>query len=185
MNDNFDINVDKSKNKSNGKKDLITTIIILLMIIILLLVLFICYDKGIIFNKNSSTSNSVEVNESNKQSASKKNNNEIDDTSNKDCNCTTTTTAKTPRCYGTYSGQVTDSGVYTYVFKQDGTFTADYGGASSTSGVFTINDNTISITGKKEITGPREEDPYYATSDYIISDDCSYILIDSKKLIKQ
>ena len=142
MNDNFDINVDKSKNKSNGKKDLITTIIILLMIIILLLVLFICYDKGIIFNKNSSTSNSVEVNESNKQSAS-------------------------------------------YVFKQDGTFTADYGGASSTSGVFTINDNTISITGKKEITGPREEDPYYATSDYIISDDCSYILIDSKKLIKQ
>lgn len=75
------------------------------------------------------------------------------------------------KCYGTYKHDN-----ITFTLKSDGTFKSDFSGVSGTTGVFSINDNTVSLTGKKDTVGPREEDPYYHTSDYVIGDDCSYIL---------
>ena len=75
------------------------------------------------------------------------------------------------KCYGTYKHDN-----ITFTLKSDGTFESDFFGASGTTGVFSINDNTVSLTGHKDTVGPREEDPYYYTSDYVIGDDCSYIL---------
>lgn len=80
-------------------------------------------------------------------------------------------TEKTAKCYGTYKHDN-----ITFTLKSDGTFETDFFGASGTTGVFSINDNTVSLTGHKDTVGPREEDPYYHTDDYVISDDCSYIL---------
>lgn len=99
-----------------------------------------------------------------------------------------------PKCSGTYYGEASGSyanGIsynykYTYVLKEDGTFTADFGGVSGKQGTFVINGNTISLTGTKEIAGP--QDPHYSTGDYVIADDCSYILYDREinfKLLKQ
>ena len=65
---------------------------------------------------------------------------------------------------------------YTYILNQDGTFTSDFGGVSGSSGFYYINDNTISFIGTKDTVGPRDQDPRYATVDYVIADDCSYIL---------
>ena len=65
---------------------------------------------------------------------------------------------------------------YTYILNQDGTFTSDFGGVSGSSGFYYINDNTISFIGTKDTVGPRDQDPHYATVDYVIADDCSYIL---------
>lgn len=92
---------------------------------------------------------------------------------------------KTKTCYGTYYGEAKGTypnGVsydykYTYNLKEDGTFTANFGGVTETSGVYVINDNTVSFISLKNIAGPKDEDPQYSTSDYLISDDCSYIKI--------
>ena len=89
--------------------------------------------------------------------------------------------------YGEYSstspdGQITSNLKYTYVLNDDGTFTADFSGVSATKGVYTINDNTVSLTGQNETMGPREEYPIYSTSDYVIADDCSYILYNDETI---
>lgn len=98
--------------------------------------------------------------------------------------CTPEIVETAAKCYGTYYGEYTTTEnnltldlKYTYILSKDGTFTADFGGVSKTSGVFTINDNTISLIGKKEVAGPIEYDPMYSTEDYVIADDCSYIII--------
>lgn len=101
-----------------------------------------------------------------------------------------------PKCVGTYYGEAIGSYAnglsynlkYMYTLKEDGTFSADFGGVSGTSGTFVINDNTISLTGIKEVAGPNDMDTHYATGDYLIADDCSYILYDSEidfKLFKK
>ncbi|MBQ3433125.1 hypothetical protein IJG22_02390 [Candidatus Saccharibacteria bacterium] len=89
-------------------------------------------------------------------------------------------------CDGTYYGELKeerDGAVfdlkYTYALNEDGTFTADYGGASRRSGVYTINGNTISLTGNREIGGPEDIVPAYVTEDAIVADDCSYIKLES------
>ena len=88
-------------------------------------------------------------------------------------------------CSGTYYGELKEEQggatfdlKYTYVLNEDGTFTADYGGVSSKSGVFMINDNTISLTGNREIGGPRDVIPSYVTEDAVIADDCSFIKLE-------
>ena len=147
-------------------------VIIVMTIIILLLGGYLVYDK--IINKG----------ENEKQQENKSEEKENID------NC-----AKVlPKCYGTYYGESSGTyanGIsynykYTYILKEDGTFTADFGGASGTKGTFVINDNTISLTGMKEITAPQAL--HYSTGDYVIADDCSYIEYNKEinfKLFKQ
>ena len=78
------------------------------------------------------------------------------------------------RCEGVYYGE-SGSLKYTYTLKDDGSFIADYSGVSGTHEVYTINDNTISMTGMAELGGPRDQVTYYMTEDAIIADDCSSI----------
>lgn len=98
--------------------------------------------------------------------------------------CETCPEVKKPKCTGNYVGStsVTKNGYtaeynYNYVLKEDGTFTVDYG-VTESKGTFVINGNTISLTGEKELHGPADVDTYYSTQDFIIADDCSFILID-------
>lgn len=89
-------------------------------------------------------------------------------------------------CEGTYYGEANGTlpnGLsydykYTYTLNSDGTFSADNGGASGTSGVFLINGNTISLIGSVETSGPADSAKQYSTKDYLIEDDCSSITID-------
>jgi len=89
------------------------------------------------------------------------------------------------RCSGTYFGEssgtlsngLSYSYKYVYTLSLDGTYKSIIGDSASTTGVYVINDNTISFIGRKNNVGPREEDPYYTTSDYVIADDCSYIRV--------
>ena len=101
-----------------------------------------------------------------------------------------------PKCVGTYYGefqQTSSNGLsydlkYTYILKDDFTFTFSTG-SSGTRGTFAINDNTISLTGMKDTAGPRDEVTYYYTEDYVLADDCSFILYDNGgarfKLVRQ
>ena len=144
---------------------------IIALFVILGLSFYICYDKGIILkNKNS--------NETSKESQ------ENNDITKKEPIEEKESSSITPKCYGTYYGEAKGIGEsssynlkYTYVLKEDGTFTADFSGVSGTNGVYVINDNTISFIGRREITGPRDAVPYYDTEDYVIADDCSTITI--------
>lgn len=101
---------------------------------------------------------------------------------------------KVPVCTGTYYGEKSGSAgnglsydyKYTYVLKNDGTFTADFG-TSSSAGTFVINGNTISLTGLKDTTGPEDQVTQYETTDLLIAADCSYIMYDDNgfKLYKK
>lgn len=80
------------------------------------------------------------------------------ESSNEKNDCTPEIVETAAKCYGTYYGKYTTTEnhlsldlKYTYVLSEDGTFTADFGGVSKNSGVFTINDNTISLIGKKKL----------------------------------
>ena len=140
--------------------------LILSLFIILGLFFYICYDNGIIFKVNNEDKNIEENKESDDEDEEK-----IEQ-------------VNTPKCYGTYYGEynemnsngTTSNLKYTYILNQDGTFTSDFGGVSGSSGFYYINDNTISFIGTKDTVGPRDQDPRYATVDYVIADDCSYIL---------
>lgn len=149
------------------------------LFIILGLIIYICYDKGIIFKSASvdNTEMKTEVTNHEKEDLEKK---EEDGTQ-----------VNTPKCYGTYYGEyngISNNGLtldykYTYVLNQDGTFTADFGSVSRRSGFYYINDNTISLIGTNDTVGPREENTYYNTEDYVIADDCSYILYNDDNAI--
>ena len=92
-------------------------------------------------------------------------------------------------CEGTYYGETTGkyaNGLsydfkYTYILKNDGTYTSDFGGVSGQSGTYEINGEKIIFTHKSEVTGPNGE-----TSDIkdemTISNDCSYILYDKDNI---
>mgnify|MGYP004530395325 CR=1 FL=1 len=155
--------MEKSKTNNNG------ILICLLSLICGALIMFLlCYFNVIKIN--------VQMEQCNEQKAS----NEEKDSSNSE------KTPATAKCYGTYYGEYTstENGLtldlkYTYILNEDGTFTADFSNINKTSGTFTINDNTISLTGKKEITGPIDSDPTYQTQDYVIADDCSYFIVNT------
>lgn len=151
--------MENKKQKSTGK----TIAIVILVVLLICSLGYIAYDNFLI--KNDST----------KAESKSKEENSIKNV-DKECECNSNNNQNIPKCYGTYYGEYSDSMKYTYVLKADGTFTANYSDVSGTKGVYTINDNTISFTGKDELGGPREEDPYYSTSDFVISDDCSYII---------
>lgn len=159
----------------NKKVKVLGVLLAIAIIIIFGLVGYICYDKGIIFNKNTVTNESTDSNSSTKKST--------EDEAKEDEKEEVTASLNKPKCYGTYYGEArVDSGnghsydyKCTYILKEDGTFSFD-DGFRGTSGVFVINDNTVSLTGTKETVGPRDKDPYYSTEDFVIADDCSYIL---------
>lgn len=155
------------ENNANKTGKGLIIVIILLVLIILGLVGYICYDKGIILNTKITNKTEKIVDNDEKTSDEQK-----------------IQSQETSKCYGTYYGEYSDTSntnlttnlKYTYVLNDDGTFTADFGGVSATEGTFIINDNTISLTSRREVVGPREESPYYETKDFVIADDCSYIL---------
>ena len=165
---------EKIKEKKSGRGLIISLIISI--IIILGLVAYICYDKEIIFSDKKETKESTTIKKSTKDE--KKESKEETDTSSAEESNESTSESKTKsKCYGTYYGEYTKDNYnlkYTYVLNEDGTFTFDAGGVSETSGIFVIIDNTITLIGHKEIVGPKEEDPYYTSVDYVIADDCSY-----------
>lgn len=88
-------------------------------------------------------------------------------------------------CVGTYYGEASgtlSSGLaydykYKYVLDDSGGFTADFGGVSGAKGFYVINGNTISLISERELTGSDGEATQYATKDYVIADDCSYIKV--------
>lgn len=154
--------------EKSGTNTGIIVIIVLLVITVLGMGVYIAYDKGV----KDSTSE-VKVSEKEKVS----DNNNAKETNNQPSKVVAS------RCTGTYSGSNTGTlpnGLtydykIKYVLNADGTFTEESNGLQKT-GFYVINDNTVSIIKKKDTVGPREVDPYYYTSDYVIADDCSYIL---------
>ena len=84
------------------------------------------------------------------------------------------------KCSGIYSGDYTENGYdlhYTYNLNKDGTFSASFSETTGTIGAFVITDNTVSFISRKESTGDREVEPIYDTVDYVMAEDCSYILV--------
>lgn len=80
--------------------------------------------------------------------------------------------ASTVKCFGTYyvNGDI-NQGVYH--LNADGTYNVEN---KEESGVFTINENTITFIQMKHTTGPRDLDPIYTNpTSYLIADDCSKI----------
>ena len=152
--------------------------LILSLLIICGLIFYICYDNGIIFKTNSGdkkVEDKTDVNNDNEKAQEAEKN---------DGNSEEQTQESVQKCYGTYYGEyyeehsngLTSNLKYTYILNQDGSFTANFSGVSGSSGFYYINDNTISLIGTKEISGPRNQVTSYATADYVIADDCSYIL---------
>ena len=167
-------------------KGLIIAIIILILIIIGM-GSFILYDKVL---NPSNISNEEKTNSTKNENTTPPANDKI--STSKEDNVSSSTTTQTSKCTGTYYGESKEQNndlKYIYVLNTDGTFTAKFGDVQGTSGVYVINDNTISFVGQKHTVGPRDQDPYYSTQDYVIADDCSYILVNtttsSFKLIKQ
>lgn len=152
----------EDKNKNRG----LIGALVLALLIILFLIGYIFNDKGMIFNSNAL-----------KDEAEKEEVIDDDNDLEKDSDGV--------KCYGTYYVETTgnlDNGLsydykYTYNLNNDGTFTADFSGNSAATGKFVINDNTITFISQKHTTGPKDVDPMYSSVDYVIADDCSYILI--------
>ncbi len=161
--------MEEKKTKSTGK----TVTIVILSILLVASLGFTCYDK--LLKKEETKTVKNNINKNNKEEKEE-----------------TNTDIKEQKCTGTYYGEynnTNESGLtvdlkYTYTLNNDSTFTADFNGVLGTNGVYTINDNTVSFTGKtvRHTVGPREEDPYYSTVDYVIADDCSYILYNDEKI---
>lgn len=89
----------------------------------------------------------------------------------------------------TYYGEF-DSLKYTYILQKDGTYEANFTGASKKAGTYFINGNTITFIHKSEITAPSEyEFADYESENYYISPDKSYITIyfenDEKMILKE
>lgn len=149
---------------------------IALMIILVLLVLglsgFIVYDKVL--------SNTIPEKTEQKK-ISKKKEKEEQEEKVEEPETEEETESKEATCTGVYYGEAKGTSAnglsydyqYSYTLNADGTFTASFGGVSGTSGVFVINDNTVSFIGLKDVVGPKDEDPYYHTNDYVMADDCS------------
>lgn len=163
----------------NSKKIFIIAIIALVLIIIgLILYIFLNTEK-------IDTSNNKMTSEVQEEISSEQVEDKVDTTTDNGIENDNTNHSEVSICTGTYYGETKGTlanGLsydykYKYILNENGTFTANFGESSMTTGFYTINDNTISFISKKETTGPRDQDPYYKTSDYIISDDCSYILI--------
>lgn len=160
--------------KKNEKSSVIA--IVILTILVIALGGYIGYDKFLSEDITSTT----EENSKNETNAK----NEIENTVEENTNENKTDDSR-KYCEGTYYGEASGSSSngltynykYTYILNKNGTYTASFGDVSGTSGVYVINDNTVSFIGKKSVVGPREDDPYYTTSDYVIADDCSYIKI--------
>ncbi len=174
---------DKKKNDN-----ILIIVLVIAMMIIVGLVGYICYDKGVIFasytssdKKNLNSNNKVK--DEKKDSTSKENSSSENEKEGE--NNASSSDGKAKRCSGTYSGETSGtlsnglsySYKYVYTLSLDGTYTSVISDSASTTGVYVINDNTISFIGRKNNVGPREEDPYYTTSDYVIADDCSYIRV--------
>lgn len=159
------------------KKELIAVIVIL-AVLVAGLGGYIVYDKVLITaEKNENVTENKEKNKEKEQQEGNDSNNELESEENTAINDNSQSQSRTPRCTGTYYGAQSATETYKYVLNTDGTFTAEFGGVSGTSGVYVINDNTISLIGKKDVVGPRNQDPYYNTEDYVIADDCSYITV--------
>ena len=188
--------------EGNGNREkLIKRLLVILLLLNVGMIVYLCYDKVFTSNKDEATevekkkdNENKEANEEEKieQSGSNENNQQ------KDQNVPCTPTAPVAKCYGTYYGEyhntesngLTVNYNYTYALNKDGTFSAKFGDTSSTTGTFTINDNTITFIRRKDTAGPRDETPYYYSEDFLIADDCSYILYDNQngerfKLFKQ
>ena len=163
--------------KSNG---VLIVLLVLAFVVILFLSSFILFH---VYDKKVTTSTQV------KEEVTKE-----DDTT--DTKCPEVEVAK-PKCVGTYYGEfqqtrsngLSDDFKDTYILKDDFTFTFLSDGLLQAEGTFAINDNTISLTRMKHTAGPRDEDTYYYTEDYVIADDCSFILYDNGgarfKLVRQ
>ncbi len=158
------------------KKGLIS-IIIILAILVVGLGGYIVYDKVFVETEHSAEKNENETSNKKENKKEETSNNVVESEPNTEVgNSSKVQTAK-QKCTGTYYGASSATETYKYVLNEDGTFTADFGGVSGTTGVYVITDNTISLIGKKDVVGPREQDPYYHTEDYLIADDCSSITV--------
>lgn len=156
--------MEEKKKKSTG----LIIMIIILILVILGLIGFILYDKDIINFKSEEKKTTIQKTDKKEEKEEKEDNSTDSSVSN-----------VVSKCFGTYYGEYIDSNYnikVTYILKEDGTYTADYV-SSGEEGFFAIHDNTISLTHNKHVTGPREEDPYYNTDDYVMADDCSYFII--------
>ena len=160
-----------------------------IIIIVLLLLIIIGLIFYIFLNNEKITASKKQNNSELKQEISEEQEDKEDTTIDSSDNNTTDNSGNQV-CTGIYYGEAQGTlanGLsydykYKYILNSDGTFTASFGDVSSTSGVYVINDNTISLISKKESTGPREQDPYYSTTDYVIADDCSYIIYNSDSI---
>jgi len=157
------------ENKSQKKYIIL---VVILLIVVIGLVLFICYDKNIIFSSND-------------EEISENQTTEVEEDQDEQPTESEETTSNEQKCYGTYYGE--SSGTYSnglsydykikYILNEDGTFSADFSGASGTSGTYTISNNIVSFTGQAETSG--QAGTTYETTDYTIATDCSYIIYDN------
>lgn len=97
-----------------------------------------------------------------------------------------------PRCTGTYYGKyyskdnqgITTNMEYTYVLNEDGTYTANLSNIHELKGAFIITENTATFIQLKDTYGDPKESTIYTSVDYVMSDDCSYMLVDDGKNFK-
>ncbi len=140
-----------NQNKKNNNL-LIPFIIVLVLLVAA--VAYISVDKFILPKDECETSSGGEVEEEPKAEQQK---------------------AGEVKCMGTYEGEYNGL-AYIYNLNDNGTFSASYGDDAGTIGAFVITDNTVSFIGRKETHGDESEDPIYSTKDYVMAEDCSYIV---------
>lgn len=159
-----------------NKKNITGTIIgVVVGIIIGALLMFILYKTEVLTTTTSSKEASQEKTEEVKEITTEPTTEETTDTAVTNC-----PPQQTPKCYGTYTNG-TDS---IYKLNEDGSYINTVNNLESLKGYFMVNDNTISFITQKHTVGPREVDPSYNTVDYVISDDCTYFIIDNVKYTK-
>lgn len=175
--------------KKSGKGTLVALIISI--IIIIALAGYICYDKVLLSNSETEKTSKSTANKKTIVETDKEDDNDADETpvekDNSNDNSQNSSSTSASKCTGTYYGEVSGSfnnGLsyeyrHTYTLNADGTFELNINNASGTRGVYVITGNTISLIGAKHTTGPITEDPQYSTADYVIANDCSYILVDA------
>lgn len=172
---------ERVENGSKKKGNVLILLLVLSIIIILGLVGYIFYDKKVLIDKKIDKKQCEKLIDQELKKV-EKSDNKSENTENEQAVVT-----KKPKCYGVYYGErsgtqangISYNEKFTYTLKEDGTFEANYGDVSGSRGVYTINGNTISLTGTKETAGPVDKATQYKTGDFVIADDCSYILYDN------
>lgn len=185
---------DNSVEEKAQNNKTINIALIVAIVVIVGLVGYICYDKFMLDGGRIDKSDKLDST-TKKQTSKDGSNDEVDDDNDKSSeeqstanNQPSTSIPNTRMCSGAYYGEASGTqgnGLsydykYTYTLNDNNTFSLEISNASRTEGIYMITGNTISLISQKHTSGPKDLDPQYSTEDYVMADDCSYILVDDR-----